>query len=48
MFSNSLLLFCSNNGAKTIDDDLIEGLHKAGCITDQNFNDDRRFVKVMI
>ena len=37
---------CSNKGTKTIDDDLIEGLHKAGCISDQNYNDDRRFVKV--
>ena len=36
-----------NKGTKTIDDDLIEGLYKAGCISEQNYNDDRRFVKVL-
>lgn len=31
----------------TIDDDMIDALHKAGCISDQNFYDDSKFSKVV-
>ena len=39
-------VYCSNKGFDTIDDELIAGLHKAGCISDSNFFDENKFVKV--
>ena len=38
----------SNKNTDTIDDELITALHKAGVISDLNFFDDNKYVKVVM
>ena len=45
-FRNWAALLNRNKNTDTIDDTLIEGLHKACVITDANFYAENRFVKV--